>query len=61
MVLCRVKSDGNTGIGEMKMRQLLSEVGWSIEGGNCDSVGGKCEKWSDESGREGNEVDVTDV
>lgn len=45
----------------MKTRQLLSELGWSIDGGNRESVGGKCEKRSDESGREGNEIDVTEV
>lgn len=56
-----MKSDGDTGVGEMKTRQLLSDVGWSIDGGNRDSVGGKCEKRSDDSGREGNEIDVTEV
>ena len=56
-----MKSDGETRIGEMKTRQLLSDVGWSIDSGSCDSIGGKCEKVSAESGREGREVDVTEV
>ena len=61
VVLWRVKSDGETGIGETKTRQLLSEVGWSIDGGSWDSIGGKCEKVSAESEKEGKKVDVTEV
>lgn len=61
VVLWRVKSEGDTEVGEGKIRQLGSGKAWSIGGGSRHKVGGKCENARDEREIDGNGVEVTEM
>lgn len=57
-----MKSDGDTGIGEMNTRQLYRGKGWSTRGGSGERTGGKSANASDDRQEGiGSGVEVTEM